>query len=676
MESRNELGKYYLTKIPQDELWRIFVDGIFWHQQNGWIGYENREPGSLQACFNGLSFIMSTLEQKIDLAYIQKIHEQVCKGVTGEIEFTKAQRRHNKPGDVRNHSAGFIVPINRVTLKGLQEFLHRVQPESEKIDLSTHEKICAFLGSVDDYIPPRKGLYSSLLQLKTSLPLSYEYYAPHNQAEDKVELISNDIQKLCDDYYKGLDEAKDQNSKLRVIAKYIQEFELLHPFPDANGRTFVNLLLNKMLVENNFPPAIFYEPNVFDLYSIDELVDVIKDAMLNTIHLVEQKNDIFNFPSSSIPEESKNRMQEITEDINKMNQELSETISEPTEEERNVLYNEIVKTTNMDIRIFQAISANDTAMVEKLANEEGINLDTPASDGAPPLYKNKTPLMVAATLKRHNMIDQLIERGANVNEENMQGLTVAHFMVMEDNSKTFEYLVKRHGLVFFNSNEGPEILEKTIENQPFITYALSKSNIEIAKSLVAFYPNDSVSQPKVWQRIYDLLFSATPERTQTIARFLFEAMPLEIHLNYLSTYNHSDNYLNNFIKNAVANRQWALVAFMLELIPAKKIDIDTMELLYKNMTHIGNAYIDLLNNKKNIQPESVEQQLPRINNVLNRQNVLGMVLSYEEKGWIKSSINTLFSHEFFSTPEIQNLEEYKKEISSKKITYRSVHNKL
>ena len=43
-----------LQSYPKEELYRFIVDGRLHAQENGWLGYEERQPGSLKAAFNGL----------------------------------------------------------------------------------------------------------------------------------------------------------------------------------------------------------------------------------------------------------------------------------------------------------------------------------------------------------------------------------------------------------------------------------------------------------------------------------------------------------------------------------------------------------------------------------------------------------------------------------------------
>jgi hypothetical protein len=73
------------------------------------------------------------------------------------------------------------------------------------------------------------------------------------------------------------------DAKLRRIVKTIRALHVGHFFGDANGRLNIFLLLNKLLIEEGFSPAILpNNPDVFGgLKTLDGLVqDVLKGMEL------------------------------------------------------------------------------------------------------------------------------------------------------------------------------------------------------------------------------------------------------------------------------------------------------------------------------------------------------------------------------------------------------------
>ena len=50
----------------------------------------------------------------------------------------------------------------------------------------------------------------------------------------------------------------------------------MHPYNDFNCRTFAVFMLNKELIRKNLSPSIMNDPNYFDNFTIDEIVEEIK----------------------------------------------------------------------------------------------------------------------------------------------------------------------------------------------------------------------------------------------------------------------------------------------------------------------------------------------------------------------------------------------------------------
>jgi hypothetical protein len=75
-----------------------------------------------------------------------------------------------------------------------------------------------------------------------------------------VEGMEKFVQKQLAKYYSALEYSGDSVSRLSAIISLYESLEAMHPFKDATSRTN-HLVLNKLLVENGFDPAILNEPN-------------------------------------------------------------------------------------------------------------------------------------------------------------------------------------------------------------------------------------------------------------------------------------------------------------------------------------------------------------------------------------------------------------------------------
>ena len=54
----------YLKRFDKRQLFRFFVDGRFHKKYDGWVKYNEREKGSIQAMMNGFSFMMDNLHRQ------------------------------------------------------------------------------------------------------------------------------------------------------------------------------------------------------------------------------------------------------------------------------------------------------------------------------------------------------------------------------------------------------------------------------------------------------------------------------------------------------------------------------------------------------------------------------------------------------------------------------------
>ncbi|KGP62438.1 hypothetical protein EP47_01570 [Legionella norrlandica] len=93
-----------------------------------------------------------------------------------------------------------------------------------------------------------------------------------------LEEIESRVQAIINEYYKEISAAATSDEKLIAIVKLVQGLEQLHPFEDANCRTFCMLLLNRELIANHLEPTMVRDPNFFDLKSQSELVTLIKEG--------------------------------------------------------------------------------------------------------------------------------------------------------------------------------------------------------------------------------------------------------------------------------------------------------------------------------------------------------------------------------------------------------------
>lgn len=334
----NDALRMFHDHYPAHEQWRLLVDGILYtklpdsieqklkrlypRDEQGWIAYEKREPGSIKAFLSSWQHCLHLLQSQsirtpLTKEFIINLHAKVSNGVQGKY-FKKDNFRGYKDNE---HYSLLSQLLYRYTKKGVENLW----------------QFCLFNKSSDNMLKfgtlptgqtQQKSKIRELKENKqygaaawlTIKESSVTYYPPSELSDypfDPIDIASL-TQNVIDDYNKNIMIAKTGDAKLIIIGKTIEALERIHPFIDGNGRTFVNLLMNYLLLQEGFPPATLFEPNVFDAYddgSGETLLKVIKKGIENTLKIYSGKQNLFDF---SLPNDKalSDRMNDIISEAN------------------------------------------------------------------------------------------------------------------------------------------------------------------------------------------------------------------------------------------------------------------------------------------------------------------------------------------------------------------------
>ena len=114
--------------------------------------------------------------------------------------------------------------------------------------------------------------------------------------DDIRKAYSKRLNKILDTYNQQMNNSETEYEKLLAISKVVRDSELLHPFPDGNGRTFPVLLMNHLLTYHGFIPVIFRDPNIDAELSYAEFVLDMKKGMETTLQLLKDpQSNVYNF---------------------------------------------------------------------------------------------------------------------------------------------------------------------------------------------------------------------------------------------------------------------------------------------------------------------------------------------------------------------------------------------
>lgn len=311
--STSEALKMFRDNYPKNRLWQLAVDGNLYAKtvgaiagernggENGWVNYAIREPKSLEAFFPALEVALDNIEDKfISHDLILQLHDFVTKDV-----FFGYGNNGTERGAYRRHPPTFDLASSWMTVEGLTDLLNKMESgnfalvgeadsdgESQYLysHLEDNEKIFLSHSTIFDTRNKIAEKYkiennnSALAKFMIERCEKIRYQAPAAAEEVMEQIINN--------YNEQIKTLKEPDEILQLIGETTEAFERTHPFGDANGRTFVNLLQNRLLIQNGFPPATLFQPNLYDAFG--NHVAVLKRGIQNTMAIYNGE-DIFGY---------------------------------------------------------------------------------------------------------------------------------------------------------------------------------------------------------------------------------------------------------------------------------------------------------------------------------------------------------------------------------------------
>lgn len=244
---------------------------------------------------------------------------------------------------------------------------------------------------------------------------------PYNLSEKNIELLDN----IFDSYNTAIIHAETPEEKLKIIVKHVQRISQLHSFLDGNIRTCY-ILLNRLLKEEGLSLTLLLDPNRFDCFSVEELVNFVKEGQIYLQDVFSEKIPSFNsdfFIAAFIKENPSKNIQSLL-------------IHENGTVEFEFFLNILLQEKNR-FNLAKKYSLNDytlTALERGLRNAAANNkvddiksilalsqLNIDAQDSNP--TSKKTALHLATERENTDVICYLLEKGANPKIAVANGLT-------------------------------------------------------------------------------------------------------------------------------------------------------------------------------------------------------------------------------------------------------------
>jgi hypothetical protein len=247
---------------------------------------------SIKARLDALASVFECDENwELDEEFLQKIH-RTCKG--DEYPDIKAEEFY----DTRAAGAPFGFQLTNLSLGALSDYIDFAKKyaplgivpsiESDLIIKNNNRFLLSELNPKTFHVKLTLAFFDARrkydAEYKTTAPLFF-YHIEHTKTQCEsvlAQIIENYQTKIA-----IASQLNDDNLRLAAIIECQYEILLLQGFEDLNTRTSI-VILNILLMQNNFPPTCQFQPGI----SKKELFSVVKRGMLETLHSIEQNKSL------------------------------------------------------------------------------------------------------------------------------------------------------------------------------------------------------------------------------------------------------------------------------------------------------------------------------------------------------------------------------------------------
>ena len=277
------------------------MDGNKAKLETGIDEWENREPGSLAGVLNAYAHCIDKIntKQPFTTEDVLIIHQCCIDKVVG-TNYDKVKTK--SPQSLNTGFRKFLEPVMFQFIPNVNLSIAGCKGAAEYIwkNMIDHEEpyyLFQKVSSANDI----KDFLIQYINIEENRPGILPFVEGLTEEKDNI-IIPTKIQHVLDNLYKQFevipDSPETDDLKISAIVSAIQELEQIHPFQDANCRTFCFVLLNSILMQQGYDPAIIDDPNKFDGFSVEELVETVKLGMQETCKLVDDSYEQKYFSES------------------------------------------------------------------------------------------------------------------------------------------------------------------------------------------------------------------------------------------------------------------------------------------------------------------------------------------------------------------------------------------
>ena len=268
---------------PKEKLYKLFIDkdrlanpqpneqGIKPH-----LIFDIEEPGYYQSMMDAFEALPFTIGKPISLSSIAELHDvavgkipSMMKGIT------------SLPMEYYLDTDSYEDALNELFIS---KILYSTQKAMETL---SEQPLCRGVDYTPSFMKTERMQFLSIASKKEQKLRIKSNGLP----TEKIETL---ITPILSHYYKSISHLDSLQDKLSAIAELLRALEVAHFLPDGNQRTYSFLLLNKLLIENNIPPAILDDPYLFDGFmTVQEMANEIKIGIVNFLNENEESQRSF-----------------------------------------------------------------------------------------------------------------------------------------------------------------------------------------------------------------------------------------------------------------------------------------------------------------------------------------------------------------------------------------------
>lgn len=298
--SLSHTPRNYFNDISILEAWRLFIDGRKQKKENGWRGFEIREPGYLSSICKCMAYALSRMNDEIDVNFIQELHKLALENVAN----TNYDLIPEKPGQIRSHKSSYGLSKSILTKEGLKEIMNKNQDFIELTFSNPSPELTlmakAFLPFATATEEQKELFASSAYQYVQNDNVKIEGYGDSKYDQHRDTFIKNQLMIFIEEYKYAMKNAKgDLPNQISIILKFVKNCEHMHVFADGNGRVFYMVLLYLLFAKYNIPLPLMENVNQIAGYSLDELLVKINEGWTNKNSLLMNES-LFNISTIDI----------------------------------------------------------------------------------------------------------------------------------------------------------------------------------------------------------------------------------------------------------------------------------------------------------------------------------------------------------------------------------------